>query len=61
MTKTKWTWEELEVKNMSEHVMTEGTEGWETVDDEPGAHKEHRRISRFGRTSHRFNQRKSGR
>ena len=32
----------------------------EVVDDEPGAHKEHRRISRYGRSHHRFNQTMKG-
>lgn len=45
------------VKEMKEH---DSLRDREAVDDEPGAHQEHRRISRYGRSSHRFNKTMKG-
>ena len=45
----------LEKDLVTEETEVDFFDNEEVVDDEPGAHKEHRRISRFGRSSHRFN------
>lgn len=61
MSNKKWQWEDVEVQNMSEHAKAGDSDIWKSIDDEPGAHKEHRRISRYGRSHQRFQQTMKGR
>lgn len=54
--------ENLFENNNQDQVMPENIDlsEFEVVDDDPNAHNSHRRISRYGRSSQRFNNTQRG-